>query len=251
MRRRPPAAVVGPNLRGWIASPATTSSSSRVGARSRQAAGTIGRPQLAVGCIPLVRIAAELANDPAAESVDAVLSRLRQPFAANVFGDPKMLTEQGAAVVAWCKALEARLEKIDFQGASGADAARTVLRNLAAHANAKCDYDTARQLYGAWSVVYDELVANNAIRLSAADQAELDKQLARINRQDPFVLERDRIKPPCEVPPEIRLDGHRAWRATGESCRESIYHSREVRSGNICRHHGNVGELTDDCSRGL
>jgi hypothetical protein len=186
--------------------------------QSRQAAGAVGRPQLAVGCIPIVKIAAEVVNDSTAESVDAVLSRLRQPFAANVFGDPTMLAEQGAAVVAWCEALESRLERLNFQGAGGMGTARAVLRKLAAGADADCDYDTARQLYGAWSVVYAELLANNAIRLPAADQAELDKQLARINRQDPFVLERDRIKPPCEVPPEVN------WTATarGEQLEKAV-----------------------------
>jgi hypothetical protein len=192
----------------------------------RQAAGAVGRPQLAVGCVPIVKIAAEVVNDSAAESVDAVLSRLRQPFTANVFGEPKLLAEQGAAVIAWCKTLEARLARVDIQGTSGTHLARTVLRKLAQHANARCDYDTARQLYGAWSVVYTELLANSAIRLSAANQAELDKQLARINRQDPFVLERDRIKPPCEAPPETN------WTTTqrGEQLEKAVQRAFSTRA---------------------
>jgi hypothetical protein len=194
--------------------------------QSRQAAGSVGRPQLAVGCNPIVKIAADVANDSAAEGVDAMLSRLRQPFAANVFGDPKVLAEQGSVVVDWCKTLEARLARVDFQGTHGTDIARTVLRELAEHANAGCDYDTARQLYGAWSVVYAELLANRAIQLSAANQAELDKQLARINRQDPFVLERDRIKPPCEAPPEIN------WTANerGEQLEKAVQRAFSTRA---------------------
>jgi hypothetical protein len=191
----------------------------------RSAATTPGRPQLAVGCIPLVKIAAALADDPAAESVDAMLLRLRQPFADNVFGDRQMLVDQGTAAVAWCRELEKRLQRMNFEGVKGGEAARTVLRSLAERAAAEpCDYDTARQLYGAWVVIYGELVANKSMRLSDANQRELDSQLARINRNDPFVLQRDRIKPPCEVPAETDQS------ALGEQLEEEVRNAVTTRT---------------------
>ena len=58
-------------------------------------------------------------------------------------------------------------------------------------------------MFGAWRVVYDELVANHAIQLSAADREKLAGILERIDARDAFILERDRVKPPCEPPPSV------------------------------------------------
>jgi hypothetical protein len=193
--------------------------------QARQVSATPGRPQLCVGCVPLVAIAAELANVPGAENVDAATAKMNRPFDTDVFGDPAMIVEQGAAVVSWCEALERQLESMNFQGEQGGDVARTVLRKLAERSEARCDYDTARQLYGAWSVVYTELVANHAIQLSHTDQAALDKELARVSRSDPFVLERQRIKPPCEVPP----DSNQTPAARGEQLEKSVQNAFTTR----------------------
>ncbi len=170
------------------------------GWRQMRTAATPGRPQLAVGCVPLVEVAAEVAG----ENVDAIMARLRAPFTANVFGDPAALAEQGGAVVAWCESLERRLADMDFRSEKGRKVALQALHRIAEQAaNQSHDYDTARQLFGAWRVVYDELVANRAIQLSAADQKKLAGILERIDARDAFALERDRVKPPCDPPPAV------------------------------------------------
>jgi hypothetical protein len=151
-----------------------------------------------------VAVAAEAAGDRAGENIDAIMARLRAPFAANVFGDPAVLAEQGAAVVAWCESLERRLAAMDFQADEGRKLARSALSRIANQAAVQShDYDTARQLFGAWRVVYDELVANRAIQLSAADQQKLAGILERIDARDAFALERDRVKPRCDPPPAV------------------------------------------------
>lgn len=165
-----------------------------------------GRPQLTVGCVPLVAVAAEVGGNTTAEKVDKVLARLQTPFERDVFGDPQGIAEQGAAVTAWCKELEDRLDKRDYKGDSGQRIARQALHAIAEQCGREYyDYDTARQLFGAWMVIYGELVANQAIQPSAADTARLDAVLQRINGDDTFSLERNRMQPPCEAPTDQKL----------------------------------------------
>jgi hypothetical protein len=169
----------------------------------RPVSTTLGRPQLAVSCIPLVAVAAELEKSDSRDDFSTVLARLREPFAEDAFGDRAKLASQGAVVVAWCRALENSLEKMDFGPDNGPSAARFALRALAKHGKDELyDFDTARQVYGAWLVVYDELVQNQAIQLPNVARQKLDAKLAQIGGTDPFVLERNLLLVPCTPPLE-------------------------------------------------
>jgi hypothetical protein len=163
-----------------------------------------GRPQLALGCVPLVSVAAQTAGGAEADvEIGLMLARLTEPFKTNVFGDPQLLQANGQAVADSCQALEQQLAAMDFRGEAGRNAARTILRAIAEQAAAEHrDYDTARQLFGAWRIVYEELKAAGGITLPDANQSQLDELLRRIDERDVFALERERIKPPCEAPPQ-------------------------------------------------
>jgi hypothetical protein len=171
----------------------------------RQASAALGRPQIAVSSVPLVAIAAELAKDGPRETFADIMKRLQAPFEKNVFGDGNALKTEGAAVVAWCQALEDSLTKrpMDFDKTNGAIAARDLLRGIAARGKSELyDYDTNRQLLGAFFVTFDELVANGVMPTERAE--ELTKLLASLKDKDkdPFVLERGQLIAPCQPVPK-------------------------------------------------
>jgi hypothetical protein len=151
----------------------------------REAHGIPGRPLLAVGSIPIVEVAARVVRgQDAARQMDGLVEQLRTPFVEATFGDPDQLARLGPTVVAGCKKLEKQLNK-DLT----AEQAREVLHDIAQFgASEPVDFDTARQLMGAWRVVYLELKANDATGLSANDQSQIDDLLGQILKRDFFVL---------------------------------------------------------------
>jgi cytochrome c554/c'-like protein len=169
----------------------------------RQAPVLPGRPQLALGCLPLVKVAVEVTGDSQmAAQLNATIERLREPFRASPFAEPNALAERSASVIEWCDELERRLAGdatvIDISANSGRDFARRVLNAIANQATTDShDYDTARQLFGAWIVVYRELRENGALQLPATSQTELTSILDQLAQRDPFLLERQRAISPC------------------------------------------------------
>jgi hypothetical protein len=172
----------------------------------RQSTGSVaaaGRPQLAVGCFPLFAVAAEIARDSNHRAFNAIAGMLRQPFATNIFGDPKLLAQQGEIVVRKCESLERYLMKLDFDSDAGQRAARAVLRAITRQAAATpYDYDTSRQLLGAWRIVYDELVTQNALPFSASELEKVRSIVQPISGN----LADAALKSPCDAPPELTAE---------------------------------------------
>jgi hypothetical protein len=130
--------------------------------RRQTGAFPLGRPRLQAGCLPLVSVAARFGEDPAArKTLETVAQQLQAPFEVNAFGDPREITARVPSIVAACRKLETQLSSMPIT----AETAREVLHAISQEAAAKdCDFDTARQLFGAWAVVYQELVANHALQ---------------------------------------------------------------------------------------
>jgi hypothetical protein len=167
-----------------------------------------GRPRLAVGSLPLAAIATDVALGPTADAeFTKLLGELHAPFEHSAFGDPAVLARRGAAMVGWCRSVESRLASAEIT----AEVVRGVLHSIAEHAASDYrDFDTARQLFGAWTVVFEELVANGGIELSAAARQQVNSLLERIDQRDPFIFEpkarfRDPAKPPEERSVEMLL----------------------------------------------
>jgi hypothetical protein len=153
----------------------------------RPARGIPGRPPLNIGSPPLVEVAAKVvAGERSAELLRGFVERLQAPFEASTLGDAKTLAEVGPEIVGRCQ----NVEKLLARPLSAAQA-RAVLHDLSqAGSSNYVDFDTARQLLGAWYVVYRELVANRATGLTPAAQGKVDSLLDQIRAQDFFVLER-------------------------------------------------------------
>jgi hypothetical protein len=162
-----------------------------------------GRPRLAVGCLPLLEVALVTQAGPAGqEEFTTLVDQLVAPFAASAFGDPRELTTDGATIAAWCRQAERRLQDMPLD----ANDAVGVLYAIADQATANYhDYDTARQLFGAWMVVYGELVANGALPLGEERLERMNALIASVEKRNPFVLEHDRQSDACANPPEKRL----------------------------------------------
>ena len=166
----------------------------------RTAGGVPGRPQLTVGCMPLVAVAAHVAKGGTADKDLAELAKqLQAPFQSSAFGDSADLAERGPSIVGWCRSVEQGLAARPLTPAQ----ATAVLHEIANQAASEDrDFDTARQLFGAWKIVYEELVTNNALPLSPQSQQQVDARLARIEARDPFVLERRPPRQPGAGDPE-------------------------------------------------
>lgn len=156
----------------------------------RDATGTPGRPELIVGCLPLVRVAAQVVAGPSADKkLDVLIEKLQAPFQSATFGDPQVLANDGPTIIRGCNSLEGSLDATRFTP----QLAMAVLHDVAREATSEArDFDTARQLFGAWCVVYEELVANKSLRLSPQNQQQLSRLLAGAEAHDRFVLERGR-----------------------------------------------------------
>jgi hypothetical protein len=170
----------------------------------------------------MAQAAAEVAGDAdIADQLRALVERLREPFALSPFGDPEMLSAQREPILALCGALERRLAdrepSVDISADKEREFARRALRAIAKQATTDShDYDTARQLCGAWIVVYEELSATGSLPLAAASQLELNRILDQLIQRDPFLLDRQRVTVPCgpdgtklvanELPPKLDSD---------------------------------------------
>jgi len=163
-----------------------------------------GRPQLVVGCLPLVRVAATVADGaPSDEKLDAVEKQLQTPFESNPFGDRGKLAQESRSVVEWCRSVEQRLESLDLT----LPQARDVLRQIAEQAAGEYrDYDSARQLLGAWLVVYGELDVRGELLLSDDQRRRVDGFLASIGQEYPQIVERRRINVVCGAEPPAKRD---------------------------------------------
>jgi cytochrome c5 len=132
--------------------------------RHQSGAFALGRPRLITGCLPLVAVAARAVQGPAADvKLNALIERLQTPFETSAFGDPAEIVQRGTSIIASCRNLERQLESAPLSP----DAVRDVLHAIAAQTSAEdCDFDTARQLFGAWSIVWQELVDNHVLPTS-------------------------------------------------------------------------------------
>lgn len=153
----------------------------------RPARGVPGRPQLNIGSLPLVEIAAEVvAGERSAELLGGFVDRLQAPLETATFGDAQTLAEVGPQIVDRCRRVEDRLAR-----PLTAEQARMVLHDLTqAGSSGHVDFDTARQILGAWCVVYEELVDNQSLGIDQARQRQVDSLLTQIRAGDFFVLDR-------------------------------------------------------------
>jgi cytochrome c5 len=129
--------------------------------RHQTGAFALGRPKLIAGCLPLVAVAARAVQGPSADvKLDALMQRLQTPFETSAFGDPAEIVQRGTSIIASCRNLERQLESAPLTP----DTVREVLHSIAGQASAEdCDFDTARQLFGAWTIVWQELVDNRVL----------------------------------------------------------------------------------------
>ena len=181
-------------------------------------AGFPGRPALNVGCLPLVRVVAKIAKGAAADKeFDQFLAQFQSAFESSPFGDPGLISPPAAAIGAWCRKIEVRIDSIEFTPVR----IRAVLQRIAEQASAEdCDYDSARQLLGAWIVVYGELIQKqkDVTYLSAAQRQKIDSLLEDANRQWPELAAPGPLTISCGAePPKMRdfktaLDQHFASR---------------------------------------
>jgi len=121
----------------------------------RQTDSRAGRTELALSCIPLVRIAARAAKGPPGDQeLEAVLRSLRAPFDRAVFGDKSQLDASGPGVTAWCRELESELGRMPLDDERVAQ----IFADLVAQAQRESgDFDVARQLAGAAAMMFAEV----------------------------------------------------------------------------------------------
>jgi hypothetical protein len=138
-----------------------------------------GRPRLELGCLPLVRVAAQqAASEEGARDVDRLIEESRGAFARNMFGDVESLDQLRTAVDEWSKEIEPQLVAIPLDQAR----VREILDQLLqVAADGTHDFDTSRQLTGAMVVIAEELsrsgaqvkgLANLLTRLKALEDDE-------------------------------------------------------------------------------
>lgn len=173
------------------------------GARAVQV-GLPGRPPLIVGCVPLIRVAAKVAiGTQAGDELDLRLAKLQAAFKSNPFGDPGKLTQEAASVAAWCRPIEDRLEATEFKTPQ----IREVLRQIAEEATLEYrDYDSARQLLGAWTVIYGELPQKDAAALSDEQRQRIDSLLATASQKWPQLTAPGSMTITCGAGPPQKRD---------------------------------------------
>jgi hypothetical protein len=119
-----------------------------------------GRPRLELGCLPLVRVAAEqAAGAQGVSDVDQLIAEARSAFSRNIFGDIESLAQLRSKVDEWSKQIEPQLTVIPLDQAK----VRQILDELLEVASStNHDFDTARQLTGAMVVIAEELSRSGA-----------------------------------------------------------------------------------------
>jgi hypothetical protein len=119
-----------------------------------------GRPRLELGCLPLVRVAMQVAKGPQGMTeLDALLARTREPFANNLFGDPLEIAELPTTLDTWAVEITQNLTTMPLDEAK----VRQILELLLnAAAEGTPDFDNARQLTGALYIVGEELARSGA-----------------------------------------------------------------------------------------
>lgn len=131
--------------------------------------GQAGRPQLMLGSVELATAAARLTGEPAAVGdLQQVVDRLRRPFERNPFGDAEGIVDGSQPLVARCQTIERQLAELPLDRDDATRALQLIAEVAAASTH---NYDTARQLAGAVTVILDELKAG----ATAADIERITK----------------------------------------------------------------------------
>jgi cytochrome c554/c'-like protein len=173
--------------------------------------GLPGRPPLILGSLPLVRVAARVAMGAQADAdLDAQLAMLKIAFKSNPLGDSGQISQAGAVLRAWCRNVEKQIAAKEFQTPQ----IRELLRQIAEQPTSEnCDYDSARQLLGAWVVICGELPPNEASTLMDKFRRAID-----VHRL-PGLASPGPSKSSCKAPPPKKqifadvLDRHFTGRA--------------------------------------
>lgn len=119
-----------------------------------------GRPRLELGCLPLVKVAAEqAAGVQGASDVDRLIEESHSVFSRNMFGDVESLAQLRTHVDEWSAQIEPKLSAMPLDQAK----VRQILDVLLQTASSgNHDFDTARQLTGAMVVIAEELSRSGA-----------------------------------------------------------------------------------------
>jgi hypothetical protein len=119
-----------------------------------------GQPRLELGCLPLVKVAAEQAGGAQGTSdVDQLIAEARAAFSRNIFGDVESLGLLRSNVDEWSVQIEPKLMAMPLDQAK----VRQILDELLQTASSENhDFDTARQLTGATVVIAEELSRSGA-----------------------------------------------------------------------------------------
>jgi hypothetical protein len=138
------------------------------------------------------------------QEINTELDELKTAFTANSFGDPVALSQSSTALAAWCRGVENRLAAMEFTPVQ----MRETLRAIADQATSQPqDYDTARQLLGAWIVVYGELIQQQPAPLSEQQQLAVSDLLAKADNAWPELTQGRPFVKTCETaPPEAPMD---------------------------------------------
>jgi Cytochrome c554 and c-prime len=176
--------------------------------RRQTGAFPLGRPRLQLGCLPLVSIAARLADDAEArKTLETATQQLQAPFEISAFGDPGEISARVPSIVDACRTLEQQLSSTP----PTSQTAREVLHAIAQEAAARdCDYDTARQLFGAWVIVFRELVANDKLQADSTVKDGITSVNKSFHLKDKnpaeFVASKLQSQSIADAPPDLSID---------------------------------------------
>ncbi len=137
-----------------------------------------GRPRLELGCLPLVRVAVLIAEGPSgAEQFDSLISDSRALFKENMFADPLEIASLRTAIDQWSEPIERQLVEMPLDNERVSEILDQLITIAAKETH---DYDTARQLAGAITVIADEL-SRSGSQVSGLEN--LLQQLQRFNER--------------------------------------------------------------------
>jgi hypothetical protein len=117
-----------------------------------------GRPRLELGCLPILRVATQIATG-STQSFDAIVDESRDVFSSNMFGDTVKLAMLRTAVDVWSTKTAEKLANMPLDATKVEE---ILMLLIDAAAEGTHDYDTARQLTGAIYVVGEELKRSGA-----------------------------------------------------------------------------------------
>ena len=135
--------------------------------------GAPGRPSI---MMPLVYVAAAMANNKNADDLGRCIKAVNDAKASSPFGNQSAIGEKSADLVKWCQRAEKLVASKDFV-VNSAKATR-FLHQLGAMAAAdNFDYDTARELLAAWLVCFREMKRDPKSGLSPTQIREIESRL--------------------------------------------------------------------------